>query len=292
VGLYDRDYYREQRPGFTLRAPQTVVSALILINVAIWVVDFLTEAHWLGNAMAVGPDTLTHPLRWWQYLTYAFAHSANPFHILWNMVALYFFGYEIENAYGRKEFLRFYLVTAVFAAVVWNLVNRFAGTNSASVVGASGAITGVVLLYALNFPQRRVLFFILPMPAWLLAVIVVAGDMWGALREDGASNVAYVVHLGGAAFAGLYFWQHWNLTRWTDGLATQVRALRHRRPKLHSHHVEDEEPADFSVEVDRILEKIYREGEASLTAKERRTLEAASREYQRRGRVGGGKRNS
>ena len=65
-----------------------------------------------------------------------------------------------------------------------------------------------------------------------------------------------------------------------------------RRPKLHIHRVEEDEPGDLNAEVDRILEKIYREGEASLTTKERRTLETASREYQRRGHVGSGKRHS
>ena len=108
MGFYDRDYYREQRPGFTLRAPQTIVSALILINVAIWAIDglFMPETHWLSNEMAVHPNTLTQPWLWWQYLTYAFAHEPGwpPFHILFNMLALFFLGYDVEGPTGGRSF--------------------------------------------------------------------------------------------------------------------------------------------------------------------------------------------
>ncbi len=323
MGFYDRDYYREPRPGLTLRTPQTVVSALILINVALWIVDglFMPETprggRWLSDHMAVHvdtepaaspwnapdraealseappavADTLTQPWLWWQYLSYAFAHEPGINHILFNMLALFFLGYDVEAAYGPKEFLRLYLVMAVVAGVVWNIVSKLSGVHNVIAYGASGAIAGVVVLYALNFPQRTLLlFFVLPIPAWLFGVLMVGLDMYGALGEQGGSHVAYVMHLAGAAFALVYYRQRWNLTQWTDSIAAQVRAL--RRPKLHIHRVEEEEPHDLSTEVDRILEKIYREGEASLTTKERRTLEAASREYQRRGRVGGGKRSS
>ena len=110
-----------------------------------------------------------------------------------------------------------------------------------------------------------------------------------ASPHPGEPNVAYVVHLAGAAFVLVYYRQRWNLTQWTDHLSAQMRSW--HRPKLHVHRPAEKQPGDLSEEVDRILEKIYREGEASLTTKERRTLETASREYQRRGHVGGGKRS-
>ena len=145
-----------------------------------------------------------------------------------------------------------------------------------------------MVLYALNFPRRTLLlFFVIPMPAWLLGVLAVAYDIYGAM--GGAEpNVAYSVHLAGAAFAFAYYRLGWNFTRMTAGRFHWLRlpAWLGGRPRLRVRRPEDEpeeDPeADLSREVDRILEKIGREGEASLNAKERRTLEAASRQYRRK----------
>jgi membrane associated rhomboid family serine protease len=318
VGLNDREYYRDERPGLSLRAPQTVVGWLIVVNFVIWAIDglFMPETHWLTNQMAAYVnvfvkflngstvdiakfDTLTQPWCWWQFLTYAFAHAPNFYHIAGNMLVLFFLGRDVEMAYGRREFLRIYLVTAVFAAVVWAVANKMLGTPSC-VIGASGAIAGVVILYALNFPHRTLLlYFVIPIPAWLLGVLVVCCDMYGAIGQPD-SHVAYAVHLAGAAFAFIYYKQQWNLTRMTYAIPQWFRSW--NRPKLRIHQPQQEshgytpppatpveEPddphgiVDLNSEVDRILEKIYREGESSLTAKERRTLETASREFQRRG---------
>jgi membrane associated rhomboid family serine protease len=294
VGIYDRDYYREaERPGASLHAPRTVVGAIIAVNVAVWVADYLVtlampgRGNWLSDHMAVHVDTLTQPWLWWQYLTAGFTHSPTNFqHILFNMLALFFLGRDVEEAYGPKEFLRLYLVMVVFASVVWNVANKLSGTPASigpdwvGAYGASGAIAGVVILYALNFPRRMLLlFFVIPIPAWLFGVLMVGLDMFGASGQ-GASNIAYSMHLAGAAFALIYYQLGWNLTRLTaDRVAWPTFR---RKPHLRIHTPEEEPQPDLSVEVDHILEKIYREGEASLTAKERKTLETASREYQRK----------
>ena len=198
------------------------------------------------------------------------------------MLVLFFLGRDVEDAYGPKEFLRLYLVMVVFGNVVWNVVNKMAGTPAeVAVYGASGAITGVVVLYALNFPHRTLLlFFVIPIPAWLLGVLYVVSDMLGVFGVSAGSNVAFSVHLAGAAFAFVYHQRGWNLTRLTEGRIAWPSF--HRKPRLRIHKPEQEPGADLSAEVDRILEKIYREGEASLTGKERKTLETASREYQRK----------
>ena len=94
--------------------------------------------------------------------------------------------------------------------------------------------------------------------------------------------------MAGAAFALLYYQRGWNLTRLTDRLFRWPKFPFRAKPRLHLHNPPDQEPPhpDLSAEVDRILEKIYREGEASLTSQERHTLEKASREYQQRGTGG------
>ena len=297
MGIYDRDYYREEeRPGLSSYVPQSVVVAIIAVNVAFWIADFFSPvtavdrsgdvaARWLSDHMAVHVETLTHPWLWWQFLTAGFAHSPTTVqHLLFNMLGLYFLGGDVEQRYGSKEFLRLYLAMVVFASIVWCLVNRAVGApGMVAAYGASGAISGVVVLYAFNFPRRTLLlFFVIPIPAWLAGVLLVGLDVLGASGTAGETNIAYSMHLAGAAFALAYYQFGWNLTALRLGNLALPRFR--RQPRLHIHTPEEErEPTgNLSEEVDQILEKIYREGEASLTARERKTLEAASQEYQRK----------
>jgi len=284
MGIYDRDYYRQERPAGPGFGPRSAVGALIVANVVVYLVDWFFTEHALTDRCALTVATLGTPWDWWQFLTYAFLHAQQPAHIIFNMLGLYFLGRDVEERYGTNEFLRIYLAVAVFGGVVWAVVGKLQGTpDTVSVVGASGAISGVVVLYALNFPRRMLaLWFVLPVPAWFVGVLLVAFDAFGAVaRSD--SRVAYVVHLGGAALALAYYGLGWNFGRWWPK-SSAWRWLR-RRPKLHVHTPDDRDDqteVDLSDEVDRILEKISREGEASLTREERRTLETASRQYQKR----------
>lgn len=289
MGIYDREYYRTERTGLSSYMPHSVIGAIIAVNVLVWLADFFTaeavpgNGYWLSDHLAVHVDTLTQPWLWWQFLTAGFTHDPLRFqHILFNMLVLFFLGRDVEDRCGSQEFLRVYLTMIVFASVVWCVIGKLNGTpGQAAAIGASGAIAGVVVLYAFYFPNRTMLlFFVIPMPAWMLGVIAVAMDIFGASGQGGESNVAYSMHLAGAAFALVYHLQGWNLTHLTANWNAWLSAR--RKPHLKVHEPEEEAPSDLSVEVDRILEKIYREGEANLTAKERKTLETASREYQRK----------
>ena len=286
MGIYDRDYYRQGGSGFRLRAPRSAIGAIILLNIAVYVVeavqweasDKVTVAEALAvhvNADNWHDDTLHQPWMWWQFLTYGFVHS--PFdiwHILFNMMVLFFLGRDVEQWYGTREFIRLYLVTLVFSSLVFALTTRLVDPQArTSMYGASGAITGVVVLYAFNFPRRMMLFmFVIPMPAWLLGAIVVAMDIWGTLFPEHGTilgidpHTAFTTHLGGAAFAAAYFLLGWNFGRFYD---TATRWIRLRsRPSLRVFKPDDQ-PASHVAdeEVDRILEKIHREGEGSLRGK-------------------------
>ncbi len=303
MGIYDRDYFRPTRPPpvYSFLRPRSIVIALIVVNVAVWLADALSPVtsvdphtgkvlgRWLSDAMAVHGYTLTTPWLWWQFLTAGFAHAPNFQHILFNMLVLFFLGRDVEDHYGSKEFLRLYLVMVVFSSLAWAAVSDLTGSASQGMYGASGAITGVVVLYALNFPHRTLLlFFVIPIPAWVAGVIFVVMDMLGAFGLPYNSKVAFTSHLAGAAFAFVYFQQRWNFSRLTEGRFTGLGSIFRRKPRLKVHKPEPDEDNDddMTKEVDRILAKITREGEASLTAKERRTLETASREYQKRGKGG------
>jgi len=289
MGIYDREYYRGDEPGggisFGTINGRSMVITLILINVGVFVVDIFSNGF-LTRYGALSTDTLLQPWLWWRFLTYGFLHDNSALgHLLFNMLALFFFGRDVEHVYGRKEFLWFYLAAIVISGVIWSAISMVDGTpRGAIVVGASGAVTAAVLLFILHFPNRTVLlFFVLPVPAWLLGILIIFMDLSGATR--GGGNVAFTAHLGGAAFAFLYQRSGFRFTRlFGDGeFMTNLRNVAKRRPKLRVHDPEAQE-ARFQQDVDRILEKLHREGEASLTSSERRKLEDASRRFQQRRR--------
>ena len=312
MGIYDRDYFRQGRSGIGLSMPRTAVMGIILVNVAVFAAEMLTttQGSFFGHVFFESPvqdkfamhadvqgirpsdpDTLTHPWMWWQFLTAGFTHSILSFeHIIFNMLGLYFLGRDVEEFYGTREFIRLYLAMIVFSGVVWAVATRMT-IGFGSAVGASGAIAGVVVLYALLFPRRTLLvMFVLPLPAWLVGALFVAFDILGAMNRPvelpgmgNVKNIAYAAHLGGAAFALAYFYFHWNFVRMSQVVRGRFKRL--SGPSLKVYQAEESsDPVVADSEVDRILEKIHREGEGSLTRQERRILESASREYQQRRR--------
>ena len=174
------------------------------------------------------------------------------------------------------EFLRIYLTAIVLAGLAWVVFATAVG--SPPLVGASGGVMALMILFVFHFPRR--IFYIwgiLPLPAWALGVMYVVFDLFGVANQGG--QVAHVAHLAGAAFGFIYFQTGMNLGRMIPRrLSTSMFRL---RPRLRVHDP-THESRDLNQKVDEILEKISREGEASLTKQERRTLEEASRRYQRR----------
>ena len=291
MGLYDRDYYREsnQNAGWnTTRrrgwfAGRSVVTILIVINVALYLANglFCPETNFLTNLLSMHGETLRYPRYWFELLTYGFVQSPeDPRHILFNMIALFFFGPPIERRYGSREFLLFYLLAIVVGGLVWGIANL--GAAQAGMLGASGAISAVVILFAFCYPHAQVLvFFIIPMPVWVFGIFYVVMDAIGALGGGIGGNVAHSVHLAGAGLAVVYWFSRIRLENAFSSVS------RWKKPRLKIHHVDDTPPQKddpLEKEVDQILRKISRSGEASLTDAERETLRRASREYQNRKR--------
>lgn len=297
MGVYDRDYYREETPGIRLRGPRTAIGWIVLINVVVFLVDNLVgelffpagknALHPAGKNplhywLACRPETLYQPWLWWEFLTYGFTHatmSQDPGHIIFNMLTLWFLGPPVEQRYGSREFLRFYLAAIVVCGALGSAAGLIGASAAASLVGASGGVVAVVMLFIVNFPRQTILlFFVLPVPAWLLGVILVVMNLLGSAGYQDP-NVAYGVHLVGVGFAAAYYYFHWNLGRLTERISLDRLG---RGRNLHIHRPDDDGPDDkLNVEVDRILQKIHEHGEASLSRKERRTLETASRRYQK-----------
>ncbi len=181
----------------------TALKALIGANVALFVVQMIA-----GNAitylLGLRPEDVVTEFRVWQLGTYMFLH-AGAFHILFNMLALWMFGAELERLWGTRAFLKYYFVTGIGAAV---LTVGFAyllspGLRSSYVVGASGAIYGLLLAYGLYFPDRPIyMYFVFPIPAKYFVMIMGALAFYSSVSDSG--GVAHATHLGGLLIGYLY----------------------------------------------------------------------------------------
>jgi membrane associated rhomboid family serine protease len=293
MGIYDRDYYREEPKGFVLGGAQSIVTTLVIVNAGIFLVDWIFAEGAIRDALGLRANLLAQPWHAWQLLTYGFVHG-DLMHVVLNMWGLWVFGRDLEVVYGKREFLAIYLTAIILAGLCWLPVERMivgetsAGAPLSTVVGASGAIVAVLLLFVMHYPKRTLLIFgVLPVPAWIVAAMLVLGDITGlqtAMATRGAqSNVAFACHLAGAAYGALYYYTRISLgqlvpSRWIG------RALK-PRPKLKVHDPGGRPAGDnLDERVDQVLEKIHRQGESSLTREERRILEEASRRFQQRRR--------
>jgi len=290
MGIYDRDYYKEA-PRHSALSDWSAVTTLIAINVAVFLVEMFSDNNWIESHLGLRPNLFSHPWQAWQLLTHAFVHDSRSLqHILFNMIALWIFGVDVERIYGRKEFFRIYLAFAISAGLVWVTLETAAGhdLNGPGAVGASGAIMGIIFVYICHYPTRQfLLFFAIPVPAWMLGVIYVGLDFAGVVSPARDDNVAHFAHLGGALAGLVYFRTGWSLA----SLVPQrlPNWLRGRRPKLRVRRDDDRDdqnpyrsPTEMQNRVDELLEKISRQGEASLSDDERRELEEASRRLRNR----------
>ncbi len=181
------------------------LKALIGANVVV----FLLQAIVPGFTAALGlqPASVIGALSVWQVVTYMFLH-AGIFHLLLNMLVLWMFGTELERIWGTRYFLKYYFVTGVGAGLLTMLFSLlpfgFAEQiRYANIIGASGAIYGLLLAYAMYFPDRPILMMMLfPIPAKYFVMIIGAISLYSSLGMSG--GVAHATHLGGLAIGYLY----------------------------------------------------------------------------------------
>ena len=306
MGISDREYYRDETSGsgwFSGVAP--ACKTIILINVIVFLLTnsrgHLAPYPLVEKLQASSLDIFRHGYVW-QLLTATFLH-ADFSHILWNMLFLWFVGREMESFYGTVNFTALYLSAAVISTFGWALTDILFPSMHKPMVGASGAVMAIVVLYALYYPHREMLlFFVLPVQTWLVVVLYLAHDAWMFLNMGSAGGIAVTSHLSGAAYGYLY--KHYDL-RWTRLLSGRVG-----RPKLRVIMPEPREkpsvrqsgptwspdPATASkpsgtavvteeqldARLDEVLAKIAREGRGKLTEEENRFLQEASRRAQNR----------
>src|SRR5712691_7657351 len=183
----------------------TALKALIGANVAMFLIT--TFAQEVVRFLGLVPTDVIHQFRVWQLVTYMFLHGG-IFHIVFNMLALWMFGTELERIWGTRYFLKFYFVTGVGAGALTVLFSllpfEFAQSiQRSNVIGASGAIYGLLLAYALYFPDRPIyMYFVFPIPAKVFVAIMGAIAFFSSLSDAG--GVANATHLGGLLVAYLF----------------------------------------------------------------------------------------
>jgi membrane associated rhomboid family serine protease len=198
-----------------------VIKNLMIINVLVWIAEltfkeplvYHLSMHYVGH-----PD-----FGIWQILTYMFLHSFEFQHVFFNMLMLYFFGTTLENMWGGKRFLLFYLICGVGAGIIQLMAGRIEmflldsqlangsitefvyiekgrQVFNGIVLGASGAVMGVTAGFTYLFPNTSVMLFPLPIPIKVkyLFVFYIAGDLFGGLNPQTTSNIAHFAHIGGA----------------------------------------------------------------------------------------------
>jgi membrane associated rhomboid family serine protease len=328
MGLSSRDYYRESSPPYGVFGGAPVVKYIIILNVVVFLLQIfvvrpprmtreVAAAKWkdhehkpmeedeLYETMAASQrfsivqewlqlDTkkVIHEGQVWRLLTHAFCHDRTAiFHILFNMLFLYWFGRTLELMYGSREFLLFYLTAAVVAALAYVGMDLYTGSPFPA-VGASGAVMAVLMLYTMHFPYETIyIWFIQVQMRWLMAFYIVwdLHPVLLALAGDKMfTGIGHAAHLGGLAFGFVYYWYGLRLER----VAEHIPFL-HWKSKPRLRIWKDKgpyplrpPPNEAAQRLDDVLEKISKHGQDSLTAEEREILRAASEKLKTRSRDG------
>ena len=235
MGIHDRDYIRGSSTYDLSTWARTCVGALILTNVAIWLLQVIfrevSSFDLTVDVLACSADDIFGGgiPQVWRLVTANFAHSvSSPWHIVFNMLGLWIFGRELERIYGVKDFLFLYIVagaTGVFFEVLslhFQAKNELAFLATTPVLGASAAVMAIVVAFTMFYPRKPITVLFVQVPAWLLCVFFIGNDLLG-WTSPGPTGTAHVAHLTGALF-GFLFWRFdWRWTSlWSGGRGRSV----------------------------------------------------------------------
>ena len=284
MGIHDRDYTHSDYKGpggpqMRLMMPRVTpaVKWLLIINIGVFLLDSIFFGRLLNKDGdnyfilygSVFPLTLGMTLQIWRLITYQFLH-ADVIHLLFNMIGLYVFGTMLERTFGSKRFLIFYLVCGMTGGIFYPVLVGIGLLPAAPMVGASGAIFGIIVAAAILYPKTRVLLaFVFPVSLAVVAGLFIGFSVFNFFRGDNAGGEC--AHLAGALCGFLYI----KGRPWLEGRAMQ------QKKGAWEHRIQNER--QFQAEVDRILDKVHASGVNSLTRKEKSILrEATQREQQER----------
>ncbi|WP_035612672.1 rhomboid family intramembrane serine protease [Haloferula sp. BvORR071] len=293
MGTADRDYFRDEAARYAGggRPPMPPVSKFLFIaNIVIFVVDWLFLNQKITEWGAFAPESAFGEGRVWELVSFQFLH-ANPAHILFNSIGLYFFAPWLENWWGSKRFAAFYLLCGAAGALFYTLLSTIGIVSAGGyLVGASAGIYGCLIGAAVIDPNAQVHLLFPPITLTIrkfalllmgLALVVIAGDLIVHNKEMFENSGGEAGHLGGAILGFL-------LTRFPALLGKRTMAVAAEEDKILRPKEFKRKPRQKSKlrprthldiatsnEVDRILDKINKEGMQSLTSEEQAILKEA-----------------
>jgi len=223
-----------QNMSFQLMVPRVVVKRLIIANLAIWlglliiVENLFLGSPWITLYFGLIPRTVIESFFVWQFVTYMFLHALNPMHVLFNMLSLWFFGSELELRWGSRLFLIYYLFSGVGAGLIYVIGLAAVGiaqgvepmAYNQPVVGASGAVFGILLAYGVLFGDRVVYFFgAFPMQARVFVGIIALIEIISLLGSGFSGAIANLAHLGGFVSGAIFLfgWTRFQQAKWRKG---------------------------------------------------------------------------
>lgn len=301
------DYSRSGRFGFSAFPP--VIKNLLIINGVVFFVQLLMDNitfnglpawyvlnRWFALNPISGFDAAGNPynFQFWQLITYQFMHGSFS-HILFNMFGLWMFGMQIENIWGSKKFLIYYLTAGVVAGLSQLFITPLLQAGAAPTIGASGSIYGVLIAFAMMFPDQLIfLYFLIPVKAkYLIGFLVVLEFM---LVDSADTGVAHLAHLGGAVAGFIFIMLDKNIhVPLKNMLGISSRGYNNKnifkdlsgKFRRSPRSVEDAKFYDISSdkkaeeitqqEIDAILDKISQSGYQNLTEREKKILFEASK---------------
>jgi membrane associated rhomboid family serine protease len=254
-------------PGVNQMLPPGI-KALLIANGAVFLLQLVSGPS-LTAILGLRPADIWTRGYIWQLGTYMFLHGG-LFHILFNLFALWMFGRSLENVWGTRAFVKYFLVTGIGAGII-TTITPFNFHNV--IIGASGAVLAVLFAYARTWPNNPIyVYFLFPVPAKYFVAFLILIDLLAIAGRPQAGHVAHITHLGGVLVGWLYLLKSEGRlfsfsTRWI-----RRQQKKHRSSLLRKR----QQDQDFMAEVDRVLDRINEVGYEGLTEKEKEVLNRAS----------------
>ena len=284
MGIFDRDYMQGGGSTGNMIRQLSAVNWILILNIAVFLGWTLgAPSTFMRENFLVSWYALMSG-RVWTVLTCAFSHY-DMWHILINMLIFLSFGPVLEARWGKRRFLVFYLLSAVFSSLAMALMAPVFGLRDVNGLGASGAVCAVSTAFAIYYPKNFVLIWgIIPAPAWLVVAALCVWDVKGLMNQfKGISDgVAHSAHLGGCLFALIVLFLVPRLVKVSPPSRSPVGRSRQtgsRDPSEYYPAPSDGDDRDRGEEnrLDDLLTKVSREGIDSLTDDEKDDLKRISR---------------
>ncbi len=252
------------------------VKNLMFANGIIWIIMALNVSlrYFMLDQFALNRFDVLHNFKVWQLFTYMFLHDPGGImHIFFNMLFLWMFGAELENEWGTREFLKYYFITGVGAGVL-NII-----LSPSPTIGASGAVYGIMLAYALRYPDRYVyIYFLFPVKIKYFMAFLAFVSFFSTFGSYG-DGIAHAAHLGGIIIGYVYL-KYWYLFYKIKNMFQSVdlpkKKARFRYTPGGRRGSEEEKVEYYRKVIDELLDKINRVGYLNLTEEEKKLLEEGS----------------